>query len=265
MSLDVITPDTGRGAWPGNGRGGTLSSTGHSRGGFYALSDGSLPLVGLAGARAARAGGQVGLDEYAVWRAVVALQSTLNGATKGVDLDVDGVLGQATAAALASWQKAHALTDDGVLGPKSARVLFTPAIVKASASTSWRDRAQVTRLVTGHVTIESGFDPGAVGVSTPEDVGLGQVNGPAHPGLSFDDRLDPQVALGYVADLVASNLAAFDGVEVDAVAAYMLGQAGCRTWIKAGRPAAWQRRVGGQPTTVYVRRYVDSVLSAATA
>lgn len=254
----IVMPEQGRGAWSSSGKGGTLSTTGHSRGAFYAASDGTLPLVGLAAARAVRAGQPVALDDYAVHRAVVGWQRL-------ADVAQDGIYGADTAAGVKSLQKAAKLTSDGVVGPVTARALLTPvaddAARRAAPSAVANDAALLVR---GHVSVESLWDVGAVGVSTPDDVGLGQINGPSHESMSLDERLDPFVALDYVASLVASNLVAFPGDVDGAIAAYNLGQGGARTWIKAGRPAVWQRLVAGVRTSVYVRRYIDSVRNAGS-
>lgn len=259
MTAEIRMPATGRGAWPSIGRGGTLSSDGRRPGGFYRLAADGQQLVGLTGARAVRTDAPVNLDDYAVHRAVVAMQRGL-----GDQADPDGIYGPDTAAAVASWQAKRGLVDDGVLGPKTARAMWQPLLDAACVRVESSHAASLSKLARGHVGVESGWDCAAVGVTTPADVGLGQINGDAHPELSVDDRLDPATALAFVARFVDGNLAAFGYVERDAIAAYMLGQGGCRTWIKAGRPSTWQRLVGGVRTTVYVARYVDSVLAAAS-
>jgi hypothetical protein len=164
------------------------------------------------------------------------------------------------------WQYAQGLDDDGVLGPATARAMWQPVLDAACEQVEIGPRGvSLRKLCRGHIGVESGWDCGAVGVSTPADVGLGQINGPAHPDMDLDERLDPWTALAFVARFVYGNLVAFGFNERDTVASYMLGQGGCRTWIKAGRPASWQRLVGGVRTTVYVARYIDSVLAAATS
>lgn len=266
MTADVRAGSTGRGAWPASGRGGTLSADGTGLGPWYrAPAPGrTLPLIGTIARRAVDADVQVpvGLDEYATYSATMSYQALLK--VDGARLDVDGRFGKLTATAVQAWQASHGLFADGVLGPRTARAMWQPFLDSACVRIEDGPRGvSLRKLCRGHVGIESGWDCGAVGVTTPADVGLGQINGPAHPELSLDERLDPLTAVEFIARFVDGNLIAFNYNERDAIASYMLGQGGCRTWIKAGRPATWQRLVNGARTTIYVARYIDSVLAAA--
>lgn len=245
----VTTPARGRGAWPTGGSGGTLSADGKSPGKFY-RSTGTLPPIGRVAWAADRTGSWVGVDEYATWRATAAVQAHLN--TLGAHLAVTGVWTATLDAAVKAWQGKAGLTADGVYGPASAKAMWTPVLADACVLVD-ASHPELFRLARGHVAYESGWDPGAVGVVSPVDLGLGQINGPAHPAMSAAARLDPMKALPWVAAFVDDNLRAFN-YDVDAaVAAYNLGQGGTRGWIKAGRPDVFNG--------VYVRRYITKVLT----
>lgn len=262
--LDIVTPTVGRGAWPTSGRGGTLDPTGTKPGRYYAnrgpvdVTSTVSPLL-LVGQLAAQRipNGIVGVDEYAVRAGVLALQRHLG-------LYDDGLYGPKTAAGVTIWQRSMGLVADGVYGPASARAMFAPALdsFARQIATSGSTATVIARIGRGTIAYESGYDPGAVGVTTPVDLGLAQLNGPSHPAMTVDDRLDPLTSLRYATSLIASNLDAMSGNERDAIAAYNLGVGGARSWVRAGRPDVWTRTVDGNTRTTYVGRYIAAVQAA---
>lgn len=250
MTVKITYPNTGRAAWPSSGLGGTLDGTGKAPGPLYRAPAGDRDMPGLAASRAISAGAAVDINHYAVYAAVKAIQPMV-GAT------ADGLFGQKTGAALMAWQDAHGLTADGLYGGVTSTAMWLPFINAAvnGSTTDASGRASVRKLSRGHIGYESSWDPGAVGETTPEDLGLGQINGPAHPTFSVDDRLNPRVAIPYIVDLVRANLTAMSGVEQDAIAAYNLGVGGAKEWVRIGRPEVWKGK--------FVKRYIQGVLAAA--
>lgn len=255
MSARITYPDRGRGPFPANGAGGTLSADGTKPGRYYTVNKGDQKMIGLVAFRADRDGAAVSINDYATWRGTAGIQRALGVAP-------DGLLGPKTVAALVSWQRNHGLTPDGVAGPATLKRMFVPVARKAAHAVNSKYDV-LPDLVVGHVGYESGWDVGAVGSITPVDLGLGQINGPSHPDLTVNMRLDPDAALGFVAALVDANLDAFTGHVRDAVAAYNLGVGGAKSWIAAGRPDVWTRTANGRTVTTYVRRYIDRVLALA--
>lgn len=244
MSALLTYTSAGRGAWPTGGRGGTLSADGTGPGRFYrsVAPKAVAPTVGLAGYRASAASATCPVDEYAVHRAVAAVQAELRErvllGADGRPLTVDGLWGPNTDHAVRGWQARCGVPVDGVFGPVTSRALFQGQAVRAGGQLD--PGGVVARILIGTIEVESRWDPGAVGASTPQDLGLGQLNGPAHPQLPAASRLDPRVALPYVAGLIAGNLEAFSGQARDAVAAYRYGRTGAREWVAAGRPQMWK-------------------------
>lgn len=243
----ITTPTTGRGAWPYKGTGGTLDDPGAAPGRYYRTATASSLMPGLKASLAMQTGRAVDLNDYAVWRGVIAIQRLCGG------LDVDGELGPKTGAAIAAWQKKHGLDADGVFGPISGKTAWRPLVKGAALQRNVPPILEYVTAVIGTVNWESGWDAGAVGVSTPVDLGLGQINGPSHPWLSYDQRFDPWFAAGWVAEQVHNNVIAMKNNVHDAVAAYNLGQTGAKTWVSLGRP----RYYG----TTDVWRYIDAVMA----
>lgn len=243
MTFQLIYPTRGRGAW--TNLGGTLDSEGDGPGIYYRSPAGSMLMPGIVGYRAVHNAATTDINSYAVYMAVKGIQREV-GATE------DGLYGSDTAAAVQKWQLSRNLLPDGVFGPASARVMFRERATIAAKATS--DNSAVVKLTLGHTGFESSWDPGAVGYVQPQDLGLGQINGPAHPSVSVDFRLTPRSALGFVANFVLGNLQAMLWNERDAIAAYNLGVGGARAWVKAGRPVHY--------LGVDVAGYINGVLAA---
>jgi hypothetical protein len=115
-------------------------------------------------------------------------------------------------------------------------------VIAAVAKSDPIHAAILLRLVLGTINHESEFDGGAVGVSTPHDVGVGQINeyhsfNSADPYyISLDDRLNPSKAIPWVVRFISNNLRAMD-YDLDlAVIAYNLGITGSWEWNREGRP-----------------------------
>lgn len=238
---------SGRGAWSTSGQGGTKRyKDGSKPGPYYYLGSG------------APASESRTKDEYAVWRAVVAYQAALNRAMRTA-LVLDGIFGPVTSGVVLKYQKANEAatgTPWGGIGPQTSEALLQPLLKIRVARV--QDSQITQQLVSGTVRHESLWDAGAVGFLDPNDLGLAQINGPSHPTLTSDMRLDPTVAFDFVIDYYRAALDAFNGNLRDAVASYNLGQGGARSWIKAGRPDMWAP--DGSQRLRDVKGYIDSIL-----
>jgi peptidoglycan hydrolase-like protein with peptidoglycan-binding domain len=243
---------SGRGAWSAMGRGGTLRRTKDETtlpGPYYLLAVGGVPKVGSTARDTMRAGHTPNLDTLAVMFGVKALQRLLNAAS-GVVLDIDGVFGRVTDSAVRVYQNNEGLTTDGSAGPRTMTKLLLPHIRKLGGS-QWS-------VVYGLLKNEGAFDPGAVGTLDEHDLGLAQINGPAHPTMSMAQRFDPFVAIQFNVDYLNNALRELGNIR-DAVLAYNLGIGGVYTWIKVGRPRYYSPDGGPErDTTMYVNRVLDA-------
>jgi hypothetical protein len=250
---------TGRGAWPGSGRGGTLNAKGTAPGPYYrAPADGAtVEAPGLTAYRALQSGNPAALDDLAVYYGVLAIQNVLRGLDGTVA--ADGVFGPRTGAAVKAFQTRTGLAADGVVGPNTTKRMFQGAISAAAAASN-----VPAKIVGGIAVTESSLDPGAVGYYDDNDLGLVQINGVAHPNVSVAARFTPAIALQWCADYLHTMLGKFGGRLDDAIAAYNLGEGGCRQWIAAERPDVWTPPYDTSGRARDVRGYIDRISTAYT-
>jgi hypothetical protein len=258
MTTTLVQPSTGRGAWNKKGVGGTLNLDGTGPGEFYRAPAGSSKMIGSATSKKVKAGDPVDANDYAVWRAVVAIQTE-------IEVLADGIFGNDTAAALKAWQTRNGIGADGIFGQGSAKKMFQPLLQSATGNISGAHK-DLYRAANGHTWSESSLDPGCVGPTTPEDLGLCQINGRWHPDMTAAARLDPRAALRWQAQFVQDNLEAMGNNTRDGIAAYLLGVGGAKQWVASGRPDVWVRKSpdGVVQSTIQVKTYVDNVWKNGT-
>ncbi|MCK9876981.1 lytic transglycosylase domain-containing protein [Frankia sp. Ag45/Mut15] len=194
----------GRGSWPADGRGGTVTPTAAGTdpagpGRCYGIGAGLTPPEGSSDG-----------DVLAVRSAIVAISRALNWhAGPGTPVPTDGRFTAATAAAVTAFQEE--------LQPTINRDMYLPAIEHSppgyvSKETSYAlfmpiaDRYALKYtvprgLLRGITTIESNWDPGAVGYWTNSDFGLCQWN-TTLPDVTTARALDPFWALDSTARMM---------------------------------------------------------------
>lgn len=248
----------GRGAFPSSGLGGTLDFAGMKPGKYYRAKAPEAPttllMPGLVAFRAIRDNKPVSVNDFAVYSAVKYLQGEF-GET------VDGILGPKTDAKVKAWQASRGIKADGVFGPQSSRTLLSPKIEAEAKLQLLAHFTDLAALVRGHITYESGWDPGAVGRQDPRDLGIAQIHLPAHPEFDPEEAFTPSVAIPWMVRFVQGNLEAMDYNVRDAVAAYNLGKAGARSWIAAGRPQYWKPEGSVEARDMW--RYINNVLAGS--
>jgi len=243
----------GRGAWPSDGRGGTLKNP-TTPGKYYMLGEG-WATPGLSAVLRFIDGQPVPLDELAVHYGVKAIQTLLNDCSGlGVKIKVDGVFGKDTDYAVRKLQKIGSIKVDGVVGPNTMKtLLFLPTRNKTIDEDEWK-------AVWGILYYEGGWDPGAVGYADQNDLGLAQVNRVANPSVTIAQAFDPYWAIAFIINYLG-NAGKYLGDDIrDQVASYNLGIGGAKQWIAAGRPDVWL------PSWSTIERkpneYIDRILNA---
>jgi hypothetical protein len=257
MTFLITYPEKGRAAWPAAGTGGTLSADGKAYGRYYrkqfAKKGYNNPILtpGRVAYNAVLNETEVSIDYYAVYMAIKSVQ-------RWVGAPVTGLFDKATKDAVVQWQAEKGLTQDGIFGPATARALVEPVILSEAKKLD-ANHPILGQVAVGFCAWESGFDFGAVGGATPEDLGLFQINGPSHPSMSVDQRLTILPSIRYALELIKSNLDEFPN-DLDAgIAAYNLGKQGAKDWIADGKPDVWVR--DGKSTDV--RKYINAIKKGA--
>ncbi len=177
----------GRGAW---------TTTGHRHGSRFYLYASGEKADGLTPDK--------DLNFEAVFWGVYALQHQIlrYGATGFIP---SGVFGPKTRDGLRVAQRALRVIDDGVLGPATAKALWRSTVAEMA------NRHEVPpEDLWGMISLESGFDPGAVGSVTP-DRGLCQINLVAHPAITVAQAFSPRFAINYTAERLRAARDQFDG------------------------------------------------------
>lgn len=216
MAVPSVT--TGRGAWTAVGK------DNKSRYYEYLL---RLPLDGDSAGR--------NVNYEAVNYGVRAIQSRINSYGYSPALIVDGQLGSRTGAGIMWIQKKLGLTADGQAGPATCKALWRDLILWYAGI-----NGVPASHLHGFMALESTFDPGAVGYTTPSDRGLSQINLVAHPNVTVQQAFDPHFSINYTADRLATAREKYKGKTVDLMIKCSIAQhnspVAANTWYQTGSP-----------------------------
>lgn len=194
---------------------------------------------------------------------IVAVKKALiaAGFSKGIDLSMY-VFGNAVTSRTKEFQEAHAIGADGVVGPKTARILWRPYIAQAETDGGIPNH-WLGRIATG----ESNNDPVAEGIVDAEDEGLVQIHLPFHPEVTLAEAWDPDFSAFWAGQHLASDFR-YVGSWRGAVAAHNIGRTYAKQWVEAEYPATGGPSMGTdangntvfafERATAYVR-YIGSL------
>lgn len=165
--------------------------------------------------------------------------------------------GSSVANSVKDFQKAKGLVVDGQVGAKTAKELFRKRI------NAIEDDHDLPRGTLGKkISLESAFDPVALGGVDPDDTGIAQINLRIHSSVSKAQAYDPAFALGWAARYVRSQ---YEGIEDQldimkaARASYNIGQTYARQWLLAGFPDSGGPDLGGQDAFTRATKYIELI------
>ena len=129
------------------------------------------------------------------------------------------------------FQKQASLQVDGVVGPHTAKALFLPR-------SSWVEvhNGIPNQLLSRIISLESGWDPGAIGSLDPLDHGLLQINLHFHPDVSEAQAATPSFSIPWGGKQLAAAYGSFGDWDAT-VASWNVGYVAARNWLNAGKPA----------------------------
>lgn len=176
--------------------------------------------------------GETGAAGTPLAYAIVALKHELDLNGYGDGLSLDGTtFGVSMSQQAMAFQRAHGLAADGVIGPTTAKRLFAKRM--ASLESSFGLPAGT---ICRGCSLESAFDPGAVGVADPADHGLMQINALAHPEVTIAEAFDPAFSLAYYARTISAVYQKTGDWDC-AIAAWNVGGGGADSWCGLHKPS----------------------------
>jgi hypothetical protein len=246
--VDSVT--RGRGAW---------SPTGKDNGSRYYEHIAGKPLDGSSKDR--------DVNYQAVNLGVKAIQTRINAYGYSPALVVDGVFGPGTTAG-AKWAQAKmgfsANQCDGRPGPTTCRALFKDLLIWFGGV----HHVPASQLH-GFIMLESVYDPGAVGGTTPSDRGLNQINLEAHKNITVEQAFDPTFSIDYTAKRLADARIRYSGKTVDLKTKCSIAQhnvpVAAECWYRDGVPPLGPVEYNGKMWDGWpdIEKYVNKVLGYA--
>jgi len=189
------------------------------------------------------------------WYGIIAFKNELiyNGFGKAI-VNTLGSFGDAMRNRVVEFQKANGLEADGVIGPSTARRLFKKRITAIETA-----RNIPNQYLNRQTSLESLYDPGAVGFIDQRDRGLNQINSGAHPDVSDAEAFNPEFSLDWSADFLLGNRIRVGGDWEGAVVAHNIGWYYAKKWVDAGKPASGLVTSTGKDYAVIATNYLNFV------
>jgi peptidoglycan hydrolase-like protein with peptidoglycan-binding domain len=194
------------------------------------------------------------VNYQAVHLGVKAIQARVNAYGYSPALVVDGTYGPETAAGVKWVQGKVGISlagQDGIAGPVTCRALWRDLLIWSGGV----HHVPASQLY-GFIMLESLGDPGAVGVVTPSDRGLNQINLVAHPNITVEQAFNPTFSIDYTAKRLGDARIRYSGKSADLKNRCAIAQhnspAQAESWYK-----------NEVPPTDQIKMYVDRVLTHA--
>lgn len=192
-----------------------------------------------------------GFNYEAVRLGVQAIQRRINALGYQPELTDDGVLGPASAKAIRWFQGRMGLFIDGDCGPATCRLLWRPLIDQHE-----RSHMLPEHILWGIAKHESLLDPAAVGGTTPSDRGLVQFNTAIAGAPTVAQAHDPVYALNRAGTRLRNAWDRYDekgtSLRLHCTVASWNAPAWANDWYE-----------DGYPPNERIRTYVQSVLEQA--
>lgn len=146
------------------------------------------------------------------------------------------VFGDAAANAVKKFQADKGLKVDGQVGPSTARELFR------KRTEDIERRYDLIHGTLGNlITLESAWDPVAIGYADPDDHGLVQINLRIHSDVTVEQAYDPAFSINWAALYITDNEKIISNevnIAKAARASYNVGVEYAKRWMKADFPTA---------------------------
>lgn len=194
------------------------------------------------------------VNYQAVHLGVKALQSRINAYGYSPKVVVDGKYGKDTATAAKWLQSKLGFTGagvDGIIGYNTSRAMFKDLLIWFGGV----HHVPASQLH-GFIMLESGYDVGAVGVITPSDRGLNQINLVAHTNITPEQAFDPVFSIDYTAKRLGDARIRYSGKSADLKNKCAIAQ-------HNSPKQADQWYALGYPPSEQIKKYVDLVLGHA--
>lgn len=182
---------------------------------------------------------------FCVHNGIKAIQKLL--VVAGYEQEMTGIYGLGTRRQIRDFQEQHdSLTAEGICGPMTAKELLRPVLSDAAA------RREVNpAIIAAFVTLESGWDPGAQGVTHSPDLSFYQ-NNVEDTDVAWEEAFDPIVASDLACQRYAAATVRYKGKGHDLRQACSIAQHNSPLW-------ADQWFASGEAPNDTIAEYVKSV------
>lgn len=201
--------------------------------------------------------GMDGRNDARLGAAIIAIKNELrfNNAARPAMVGDLAFFGEAVANSVKDFQASKGLTVDGEVGSKTAKELFRKRVEAEE-----RQYDLPVGTLGKKLSLESAFDPVAVGTVDPDDHGIAQINLRIHSGVSVTQAFDPIFAIDWAAKYIDANRTRIEqevGTTKAARASYNVGVEYAKQWMLAGFPPSGGPQLGGQDSFERATRYIE--------